>query len=334
MITYIFKRLIYMIPTLLGITLVTFLIIKLAPGDPARQFDQTAGKVSQKSQQVASENIEEFRRLYGLDRPLQEQYLIWMKRLVKFDFGRSINYKNVPVSELLITRLGVTLQISVAAVFLIYLISIPMGVFLAVKEGTVGDRILTVAAFVAYSLPSFFIGLLLLNILASNDIVSWFPSRGLQDPELALNAGFFEVAWDRIHHLFLPILVTAVTGLTYLAMQMRGNMLEVLRQDYIRTARAKGLQEKVVVFKHAMRNSLIPIITIFASVLPTLIGGAVIIETVFQVDGMGKFGFEAVLMRDYNVIMAVAILSAVLTLVGILISDILYVLIDPRISFD
>lgn len=334
MLQYIVKRLLYMIPTLIGITIITFAIIKLAPGDPSRQFDQAGGTVAQKNQQVASENIEEFRRLYGLDLPLSEQYLRWVKKLVTFDFGRSIVYRNYKVSDLLWERLKVTLQISVVAVLLIYVMAIPLGVFLAVKEGTWVDRSITLGLFVLYSIPSFVMGSLAVIYLASAEYLSWFPTRGIQSPDLPQDAAFLTFAIDRLHHLALPIITTALTGMTYLAMQMRGGMLEVLRQDYVRTARAKGLTERVVVFKHAMRNSLIPILTIFSSVLPVLIGGSVITEQVFQVDGMGKFGFEAVLFRDYNVIMAETFLSAILTLLGILISDILYVLVDPRITFD
>lgn len=334
MIQYILKRLLLMVPTLIGITIVTFIIIKLAPGDPARQFEQAGGQVSQKSQQVASENIEEFRRLYGLDRPLPEQYVLWVKRLVTFEFGRSITYKNKKVSELLVDRLSVTLQVSIVAVLLLYLVSIPLGVLLAVKQNTMVERSITVGLFALYSLPSFFIAILTLQFLANNDFWSIFPTRGFQSPDLAVDASFFTVLKDRMHHLALPVLVYAIGGFAYLSMQMRGNMLEVLRQDYVRTARAKGLKETIVIFKHAMRNSLIPILTIFAAVLPMLVSGSVIVEMVFQVDGMGKFGFEAILQRDYNVIMAVSVLSAVLTLFGILVSDILYVLVDPRISFD
>lgn len=334
MIQYILKRLLLMVPTLIGITIVTFIIIKLAPGDPARQFEQAGGQVSQKSQQVASENIEEFRRLYGLDRPMPEQYVLWVKRLVTFEFGRSITYKNKKVAELLVDRLSVTLQVSIVAVLLLYLVSIPLGVLLAVKQNTMVERAITVGLFALYSLPSFFIAILALQFLANNDYWSIFPTRGFQSPDLPMDASFLTVLKDRMHHLALPVLVYAIGGFAYLSMQMRGNMLETLRQDYVRTARAKGLKETIVIFKHAMRNSLIPILTIFAAVLPMLVSGSVIVEMVFQVDGMGKFGFEAILQRDYNVIMAVSVLSAVLTLFGILVSDILYVLVDPRISFD
>jgi peptide/nickel transport system permease protein len=334
MLQYILKRILLMVPTLIGITIVTFLIIKLAPGDPSKQFSQSGGQVAQKSQQVASENIEEFRRIYGLDRPLHEQYFIWTKKLITFDFGRSITYQGKKVSDLLLDRLSVTMQMSIISVLLIYLISVPLGVLLSVKQNTTQERVITIFLFLLYSLPSFFVAILCLQFFANNEYYSIFPTRGFQSPDLPVDASTWLVIKDRLHHLFLPVIVYAIGSFAYLSMQMRGNMLEVLRQDYVRTARAKGLQERVVIFKHAMRNSLIPILTIFSSVLPMLIGGSVIVEMVFQVDGMGKFGFEAILQRDYNVIMATSILSAVLTLIGILISDILYVVVDPRISFD
>lgn len=333
MINYFIKRLFIMIPTLLGISLITFFIIKLAPGDPSRQFGRTAGEVVEKSEQVAAENIAEFRRLYGLDKPLYMQYFLWAKKLVSFDFGRSIIYKNRKVSRLLLTRLGRTLQINVLSIILIYLISIPLGIFLSVKEGTIVDRIGAVALFMLYSLPSFFVAILLLSFFASSEYLTWFPTRGLSSIGMG-QAGFFTFLLDRLWHLVLPVFVTALAGYAYLSMQMRANMLEVLRQNYILTAKAKGLRDRVVIFKHAARNSLIPVITIFASVLPMLIGGSVIIEYIFQIDGMGKLAFESILQRDYNVIMAISFLSAVLTLFGILLADFLYVVVDPRISFE
>jgi peptide/nickel transport system permease protein len=334
MLTYLLRRLFYLVPTLFLIAVVSFLIIRLAPGDPAKQFEREGGDVASKSEQVASENVEEFRRLYGLDRPLPEQFVRWLKRLILFDFGRSIIYKNEKVSTLLADRVVTTMQIQVLAILLIYCLSIPAGIVLAVRENTVTDRVLTLVLFVLYSLPAFFIAILLLTFFANTQYWALFPSRGLNDPDLPGNVATAVWLADRVHHLILPVLVTAIGGLAYLAMQMRGNMLEVLRQQYIVTARSKGLTERKVVLKHALRNSMIPIVTIVSSVLPFLVGGSVIVEYVFQIQGMGQLAFEAILQRDYNVIMATTVISAVLTLLGILISDMLYVIVDPRITFD
>ncbi len=334
MFAYLVRRLLYMVFTFFGIALLSFFIIKLSPGDPSRQFERSAGQIASKTEQIASENVEEFRRLYGLDLPLPVQFYRWFHRLLTFDFGRSIIYKNERVSSLLLSRLVTTMQIQLLAILLIYSLAIPAGIVLAVKENTLLDRLLTLFLFLLYSLPSFFIAILLLSFFSSTQYFNWFPALGMSDPNLPASAGWFAWFMDRLHHLALPVAVTAIGGLAYLAMQMRSNMLEVLRQQYITTARSKGLQERVVILKHALRNSLIPILTIFASVLPMMVGGSVIIEFIFQIDGMGKLAFEAILQRDYNVIMATTVLSAVLTLLGILISDILYVIVDPRITFD
>lgn len=334
MFTYIIKRLLIMIPTLIGISMIAFIVIRLAPGDPSRSFGREAGEMVDKSEQVAAENIAEFRRLYGLDRPLHIQYAMWIERLIKFDFGRSIIYRNMKVSELLFRSLTVTLQIQFASMFLIYLISIPLGIFLSVKENTLIDRAITLVLFILYSLPGFFVAILLLSFLASSEYLMIFPTRGISSIDVLKSGDIFRIITNRLWHLVLPVFVQSLVGYAYLSMQMRANMLEVLRQNYILTAKAKGLRESAVVFKHAARNSLIPVITIFATVLPMLIGGSVILEYVFQIEGMGRLMFESILQRDYNVIMAITFLSAFLTLLGILLSDILYVIVDPRISFD
>ncbi len=334
MLTYIIKRFLIMVPTLIGISIIAFIVIRLAPGDPSRSFGRQAGEMVDKTEQVAAENIAEFRRLYGLDRPLHIQYAIWIEKLVKFDFGRSIIYKNKKVSELLFRSLIITLQIQFASILLIYLISIPLGIFLSVKENTFTDRTVTVFLFILYSLPSFFVAILLLSFFASSDYFMLFPTRGISSIAVLKSGGFMDIMLDRLWHLILPVFVVSLANYAYLSMQMRANMLEVLRQNYILTAKAKGLKESVVIFKHAARNSMIPVITIFATVLPMMIGGSVILEYVFQIDGMGKLMFESILQRDYNVIMAITFLSAFLTLLGILLSDILYVIVDPRISFD
>jgi peptide/nickel transport system permease protein len=334
MATYFLRRLLYMVPTLLGIAVLSFIVIKQAPGDPARQFERGAGEVSGKSEQIAAESVEEFRRLYGLDQPLHVQFYRWLRRLALFDFGRSIVYKNEKVTTLLMQRLVTTLQIQLLAVLIIYGLAVPAGIVLAVRRNTLLDQALTLGLFVLYSLPSFFIGILLLTFFANAEHLAWFPARGLSDPDLPASAPFWTWLGDRLHHLVLPVAVTAIGNLAYLAMQMRGNMLEVLRQQYIVTGRSKGLPEGKIVLKHALRNSLIPILTIFSTVLPFLIGSSVIVEFVFQIDGMGRLAFESILQRDYNIIMATTVLSAVLTLLGILLSDLLYVLVDPRITFD
>ncbi len=321
-----------MIPTIFGITIISFIIIHLAPGNPADLLEQKGGQIAPKSEQISFEAIDEFRRQYDLDKPIYVQYWTWLKKLATFDFGKSMRYTGQTVNELIWDRLKITIILAVSTILITYIIAIPLGVFLSVKENSMWDRIITVLLFMMYSIPSFFVALWLISLFASEGEafiwglpVRWFPAQ-----KLSLEFPFFKF----IYHAILPVFCLTLGSYAYLSRQMRGAMLDVLRQDYIRTARAKGLSEKMVVFKHALRNSLIPIITIAATILPALIGGSVIIEKIFNISGMGFLAFDSILHRDYNIIMAILYLSSVLTLLGILIADILYVIVNPRITFD
>ncbi len=333
MFKYILRRLILIIPTLIGITVISFITIRLAPGSPADSLGQQGGDVVQKSEEVSYESLDEFRRQYNLDKPLHIQYWTWVKNVATFDFGQSISHPGTSVTKLLKDAIPITLIMAVITIFITYIVAVPIGILSSIRENTLSDKVITVSLFMLYSLPSFFVAIWLISLFASKPLgesfifglpVQWFPESGLPLTDFS----------TAVKHLFLPILASTLASYAYLSRQMRGGMLEVLRQDYIRTARAKGLSEKKVIIKHALRNSLIPIITIASSILPILIGGSVIIERVFNIPGMGQLGFNAILQRDYNVIMAVLYLSSILTLVGILISDILYVLVNPRITFD
>jgi peptide/nickel transport system permease protein len=329
---YILKRLLLILPTLLGITLVTFVIIQLAPGNPATLKIQMTRQGGVTDQAVAQAIVEQTRKLYGLDKPLLVRYGIWLKQIATLNFGNS--YKDHrPVMEKIWEAMPITLQISLLSIFLSYLIAIPMGVYSAVKQDSAVDRVSTVALFVLYSLPNFWVATLLIVYLGGGDYLDLFPIDGANSFD-ADPWPFWRWLSDRIWHLVLPVACLTYGGLASLSRYMRAGMIEVIRQDYILTARAKGLSEKIVVFKHAFRNSVIPIVTFLAFLLPAMIGGSVIVESIFSIPGMGKLGFEAVLSRDYPVIMAIATISALLTLVGILLSDILYVLVDPRISFE
>ncbi|MDD5067956.1 MAG: ABC transporter permease [bacterium] len=328
---YLFRRLFLLVPTLLGITLITFLLLRLMPGDPASLKIKT-DRQSLQNDAVSREIIEQTRKMYGLDKPVMTQYLRWLKRLVTLDFGNSFQDQR-PVIEKIKERLPITLQISIISVFLVYLISIPLGVYSAVKQYSLTDRIITVLLFILYSLPSFWIAILLIMFLGGGDYLNIFPIYGLSS-EGAESFGLVKWTLDRIWHLVLPITCLTYGGLASLSRYMRAGMLEVIRQDYIRTARAKGLPEKVVIFKHALRNSLIPIITLLAYLLPAFFSGSVIIENIFSIPGMGKLAFESILARDYPTIMAIITISSFLTLAGILLSDLIYVLVDPRISFE
>lgn len=329
---YILKRLLLIVPTLLGITVVTFAIIQLAPGNPALLKVQMGRQGGVGDQAVAQAIVEQTRKLYGLDKPLPVRYWIWLKRVATLDFGNS--YKDHrPVMDKILEVLPVTLQLSVLSIFLSYLLAVPIGVYSAVRQDSLGDRAATIVLFVLYSLPNFWVATLVIVYLGGGDYLDLFPVYGLSSFD-AERWPFWRWLADRLWHLVLPVGCLTYGGLASLSRYMRAGMIEVIRQDYILTARAKGLSEKAVVFKHALRNSVIPIVTFLAFLLPAMIGGSVIVESIFSIPGMGKLGFEAVLSRDYPVIMAIATISALLTLVGMLLSDILYVLVDPRISFE
>lgn len=252
------------------------------------------------------------------------------KGFLRGDFGISYFAKR-PVGTLIWESIGYTMTISLLAILITYLISIPLGVFSAVNKNTPADQSITTGLFILYSLPSFWIATMMIIFLCGGDFLDIFPPTGLADvdPE----EPFFTRLGAQAYHLALPLICWTYGSFAYLSRQMRGGMLAVLQQDYIRTARSKGLENNVVIWKHAFRNSLLPVITIFSSVFPAMIGGSVILEFIFTIPGMGKLGFEAVLRRDYPVVLTVTMFSAILTLVGYLVSDVLYAVVDPRISY-
>ncbi|OFV99190.1 MAG: diguanylate cyclase [Acidobacteria bacterium RIFCSPLOWO2_12_FULL_54_10] len=330
--TYILKRLMMILPTMLGITVITFVIIRLAPGDPAAMRIGSGAQGMIRNQQLANEIIEKTRKEFGLDLPIHQQYFRWVGKIATLDFGRS--YKdNRPVMDKIWERMPITLQLNIISIILVYLIAIPLGIYSSTHQYSAGDKTLTLGLFILYSLPSFWVATILILFVGGGDYFHWFPITGIS----SMDADKMSAAawlWDRIWHLILPVTCLTYGGLAYVSRQMRSGMLETIRQDYIRTARAKGLSEKTVIYKHALRNSLIPIVTLLGFLLPALLGGSVIIESIFTIPGMGALGFEAILSRDYPVVMAISTLAAFLTLIGLLISDICYALVNPTISLE
>ncbi|MCE5242808.1 MAG: ABC transporter permease [Syntrophobacteraceae bacterium] len=329
---YLIKRLLQIVPTLLGITFITFLIIQLAPGNPAMLKLQLSAQGQMSDKAISKEIVEQTKKLYGLDKPLPVQYLLWVKRVFTFDFGTSYkDHRNV--WDKIAERLPVTIQLNVISIFLVYLIALPFGIYSATHPESFTDRVLTLAFFFLYSLPSFWVAMLLMMLFGGGDFWDILPVYGISSTE-AESWSFLPWLADRLWHLVLPIICLTYGGLAYLSRLTRAGMLEVIREDYIRTARAKGLHERTVILKHAFRNALLPLITLVAFLLPSMFGGSVIIESIFSIPGMGQLGFEAVLSRDYPVIMAITTISSLLTLAGLLLSDILYAVVDPRIKLD
>ena len=429
MLGYILQRSLLMVPTLIGITVISFFIMHLAPGDPVDLFlGGVAGGegLSSDRQQDIEKTRQELRRQLGLDRPVHVQYVTWVTalflkvesisdfdrsaiqadellgrldaaernamagldreeqklrflalarvlapreaseleqssfwegrtfnaegnyafrgagielftlagyRFVTLDFGRSFK-DNQPVIGRVLERLPVTLEINMIAIVIAYLVGLPLGVWLAVKQNTLTDRVLTTGTFVLWSMPSFWVGMLLIIFLCNREFFYWFPASGIQSLEASSDWSTWRILTDHMYHMFLPVLASAYISFATISRFMRTSMLENLRQDYVRTARAKGLSEKVVILRHVYRNSLIPIVTTSASLLPALIAGSVFIETIFTIPGMGLLGFESVLNRDYPMVMAIFTIGSLLSLLGILVSDILLKVVDPRITFD
>lgn len=321
MLPYIARRLLLLIPLLLGITLISFVVIHLAPGEPTDLQTQL-------NPQASSELQDRLRRQYGLDQPVHVQYGQWLVRLIRLDFGDSFSSDRRPVLEKILERLPVTILINLLSIALILAISVPLGILSAVRRNSVFDRGTTVLVFTGFAMPSFWLALLLMD---------WFGVRlGLLPISGLKSLGYEYLSFsgqllDRISHLILPVFVSAIGGLAGFSRYMRSNMLDVIRQDYILTARAKGLSENAVIYKHALRNALLPVITILGLSVPGLIGGSVIFETIFAIPGMGKLFFDGVMMRDYPLIMGILVMGAVLTLLGNLLADICYALADPRI---
>lgn len=328
---YLLKRLFLLIPTLLGIVLITFIVIRLAPGDPAEMKLAAAGQ-QVLGEQAATSIVEETRRLYGLDKPMPVQFVLWLKRVATFDFGTS--YKDgQSVLQKIVRALPITLTLNILTILVIYFISIPWGIVTALKPAGWFDRLSALWLFVLYSLPSFWVAMVLIVFVAGGDYLDWFPVAGfIADGAEVLS--FWQKVGNVAWHLVLPIVCLTYGGFAFLARFSRATMLEVITQDFIRTARAKGLPEWKVILKHGLRNALIPQLTLLGTLLPALLGGSVIIEQIFAIPGMGRLGFESVLNRDYPVIMAIATIDAFLTLVSLLISDLLYAVVDPRITFE
>jgi peptide/nickel transport system permease protein len=319
---YILKRLGLMIPMLLGITLISFTVIHLAPGTPVDMQTTMNPKASLEAQKRLQE-------IYGLDKPLQVQYWNWLKRVSVLDFGRSISPDRRPVWDKIKERIGITLGLNLLSLLIILAVAVPLGVIAACRPHSWFDKGTTLFVFFGFAMPSFWLALLL--ILFFGVYLEWLPLSGLTSLNYR-QFSFWRKVQDLGAHVTLPVLGAAFMGLAGMSRYMRGSMLEVIRQDYITTARAKGLPERVVIFKHALRNALLPLITMLGLSVPGLIGGSVIFESIFAIPGMGQLFWGAVMARDYSLVMGELVIGAILTLLGNMLADVGYALADPRIS--
>lgn len=318
-----------MIPTLFGITLISFFIIHLAPGKPTDIFAELNPKITPE----AREKLEKY---YGLDKPVTVQYVIWLKRIVKLDFGESFSSDHRPVMQkiwdtkrpLIERRLFVTVMINLLSLIIIMAIAIPVGISSATRRNSLYDKIMTTTVFIGFAMPSFWLALLLMIFFGVH--LHWLPISQLKSMNFD-SLPLAEKIWDIAKHLVLPIFVSAFGGLAYDSRFMRSSMLEVIRQDYVTVARAKGLSEKLVIYRHAFRNALLPIITLVGLSVGGLVGGSVIFENIFGIPGMGQLFYMSVMTRDYPTVMGILTIGAILTLLGNLLADLGYMFVDPRI---
>ncbi len=335
-----------MIPTLFGITLLSFVIINLAPGSPVDQKLQQlrmGGSMGGGSgggggigggrgdSGVSQAVIDALNKQYGFDKPVHERYFIWIKNLSQLNFGDSFKYEE-PVTDVILSKMPVSLMFGLTAMILSYLVCIPLGVIKAIRAGTKFDLSSSFILFVLYSIPALIAGILLRTFLAGQSFYPILPLGNLVSDNYA-DLGFLSQIWDRIRHAVLPLICYMLGSFTFLTIMMQNSMLDVVKLDYIRTARAKGVPEKLVYLKHALRNALIPIVTGMGGILSVMFAGSIIVESIFSLDGMGLLSITSANARDYNVLMGLIFFQSILFLFGRLLTDLLYVVVDPRIDF-
>ncbi|MDH4038224.1 MAG: ABC transporter permease [Candidatus Krumholzibacteria bacterium] len=324
MLQYTLRRLLYLVPTLIGITIVTFVVINLAPGDPVELINR-----GQMDARVSPQAYQNMLHLYGLDDPIHVRYATWLKRLMTLDFGNSF-LDHRPVMEKIAERLPATLILNITSLVAALMLSVPLGLYAAMRQNSTFDKVGGATLYFLYSLPEFWVALLLIMLFGVK--LRLLPFHGMESMD-AHNLGFFAYGWDRFLHMLLPVTCLTYGSLAYLSRFVRGSSLEVIRQDYIRTARAKGLGEKQIVYRHVFRNTLIPVLTLLGLLLPTLISGSIILESIFSWPGVGELFFTSVRARDYPVVMGLSFITAVLVLISTLVADLLYAWADPRVTY-
>lgn len=321
MLNYLSKKSVELLITFIGITLFSFFIINLTPGKPTDVMSELNPKMTPEARAILEKH-------WGLDKPVHIRYFIWLKNLAKFDFGNSLSSDSRPAWDKIKERLPITIFINITSMLLIFLIAVPLGIYSGLRPNSLRDKLITIGVFIGFAMPTFWLALILQLVFGI-----WFnllPISGLKSLGFD-NLSLAQKIIDSAKHLILPIFVSTITGLAGLSRYMRSQMQEVLKQDYIVTARAKGLSENTVIYKHALRNAILPIITILGLSVPGLISGSVIFETIFAIPGVGQLLYQAAMARDYNVIMAEVVIVSILTLLGNLLADIGYALADPRI---
>lgn len=312
---YIVRRIILLLPLMLGLSIVIFLIIHLSPGDPALAFAS--------EQSLNPENLARIHKQLGLDKPLPVQYWIWLKHVARFDFGTAYTFNRKPVITIIGEHLWKTVELQALGLALALLISIPLGVISARRQYSAVDNAATTGAFLGLALPDFWLALLLQLFLAVR--LGWLP---------ASTSGQDAQGIHKLPYFVLPTIVLAIPAIAIFTRFMRSSMLEVIHQDYVTTARAKGLADRSVIYGHALKNALIPMVTVIGNQMSRLLSGSVIVETIFAWPGLGWLGYQSILQRDYPVILALTLLTGGAVLIINVLVDVLYAFIDPRVAFD
>lgn len=325
MFNYLVRRIALGLLTLLLISFLVYALIRNIPGTPLT----TDPAMMNPGKMPSQDDIKRWERLYGLDKPWYQAYFVWLGNVVRGDLGRSIPQNNKPVTKLIIERAPATLMLSVTSIILAYALSIPLGLWTTVRSGTVRERAVSTALYMLYSLPAFVAALYLQLLFYSK--LGWLPLFGMYSDNYDSLSTAGKV-WDLLKHAIMPITCFTYGSLAFDTRFIKANMQEVIRQDYVRTARAKGVPPGRVIWHHAFRNTLIPFVTLLGLALPGLLSGAIILEQIFGWPGMGRLYFEAIGQRDYDTIMGLTLMFSVLTLLGQLIADILYAVVDPRVT--
>jgi microcin C transport system permease protein len=337
MLQYLLRRFLLMIPTLLGITVVVFVIVQSAPGGPIEQAMQAIsgqpGQAQTSGESVMSQEvIEELKAQYGFDKPVLVRYGNWLKNLATFNFGESYVYEE-PVIDVIKSKFPVSIQFGLTSLFCAYVICIPLGIAKALRDRSRFDYITSIMMFLAHSTPGFVLGILLIIFFGGGSFLDLFPLGGTMSDNYEFLSTWGQLK-DRVHHAVLPIVCYMVAHLTVLTMLMKNSLIGELRKDYVKTAVSKGAPRGIVIYKHALRNALIPIVTGMGGVFSIIFAGSVLIETVFNLDGVGLLTYTSIMKRDYPVIMASVTIHSFLIMLGNIFSDTLLALVDPRIDFE
>jgi microcin C transport system permease protein len=333
--TYFARRFLLVIPTFLGITLAVFLVMQFVPGGPVErrilQYQMAASASGRTTEALPEEAIQQIREYYGFDKPVHERYALWLGNLVRLNLGNSYVYQE-PVWDVIKSRFPVSIFLGLTGFLLSYLVCVPLGVFKAVRHGSRFDFLSSTIVFLGYSVPGWALGTALLVLFGGGSFWNVFPLGGFRpDNWEYLSAGQKIVA--QVEHMFLPVLCYMVASFATLTILTKNSLLENLGQDYVRTAFAKGLSERRVIFVHALRNSLIPLATGLGHVFSLVLAGSFLIERVFNIDGMGYLGYTSILQRDYPVALGILVIGSLLMLIGNILSDVIYAIVDPRIRF-